>query len=201
MIRQLIWNYKQARKMRRWQAAGRPIPMPGVAKRAMLRETALRHKLTVFVETGTHRGETPWVLKDVFERIYTIEIEPAKVDAAKRKFARHPHVECLLGDSGKVLPQVLAKLNKPALFWLDGHFMDEHSGDPNDPTPVSAEVRMVLDHPVQDHVILIDDARLFGTPGYPTLDAVRGEVERRRPDLAWSVELDVIRLVPILGSD
>lgn len=55
---------------------------------------------------------------------------------------------------------------------------------------------MVLAHPVRGHVILIDDARLFGTPGYPTLEAVRGEVERQRPDLDWSVELDVIRLVP-----
>mgnify|MGYP003386885781 CR=1 FL=1 len=196
MIRQLLRRYKQARKMRQRLAAGKPIPMPGVAKRALLREVAERHKLGVFVETGTHRGETPWALRDVFGKIYTIEIEPLKVEAAKKLFAKCPHVECLQGDSGKVLPQVLAKLDKPALFWLDGHFMDEHSGDPNDPTPVSAEVKMVLEHPVRGHVILIDDARLFGTPGYPTLEAVRGEVMRRRPDLEWSVELDVIRLVP-----
>jgi hypothetical protein len=46
-------------------------------------------------------------------------------------------------------------------------------------------------------VIIIDDARLFGTdPGYPTLEEVNSLVKEWQPDLDVEVELDSIRVTP-----
>ena len=50
-------------------------------------------------------------------------------------------------------------------------------------------------HPVKNHVILIDDARLFnGTNGYPTLGEVKEAAETTRPDFSFYVEQDIIRI-------
>lgn len=197
-VRDGLRAWKDARKLRRWEAAGRPVPPPSVAKRQILRDYVRQTGARVFVETGTHQGLTAQALADVCPQVFTIEIEPAKVAAARARFARRPGVRVLEGDSGKVLPQVLAELKEPALFWLDGHYMtDGRSGNPDEHTPISAEIRAVLDHPIRNHVILIDDARLFtGRDDYPSLEALRQTVEQRRPDLHWSVECDIIRLTP-----
>ncbi len=171
--------------------------MPGAAKRELLSEMARRHGLRVFVETGTHRGDTVAALRAVFQRLVTIELEPAKVAAARRRFAGDAGVEVLEGDSAQVLPGVVAGLAERALFWLDGHYMGPGSGDAARRTPISAEIEAVLRHKIRDHVILIDDARYFvGRGGYPRLDELRASVAALRPDLAWSVEHDVIRLEP-----
>jgi hypothetical protein len=190
-------SLRAARKVRRWHNAGRPVPPPSAVKRLVLRAYAQHFRSAVFVETGTHRGDTVAAVRPLVARVDTIEIEPAKVAAAKRRFAGDHAIRILEGDSGKLLPKVLADLTQPALFWLDGHFMGTGSGDPEHHTPISVELDAVLDHPVRNHVILIDDARLFdGTNDYPRLDDLRNAVARKRPDLHWLVRHDSIRITP-----
>lgn len=191
----------ERRRFARWVAEGRPLPMPGSAKRETLRQVARRHGPRVFVETGTHRGDTVAALRAEFDRLVTIELEPAKVEAARIRFRGDPAIEVLEGDSAVVLPQVVAALAQPALFWLDGHYMGPGSGDATNHTPISAEIESVLRHPVRRHVVLIDDARLFvGADGYPPLADLERSVKALRPDLTWSVEHDVIRLEPPLRA-
>lgn len=194
-MRQLLRDIKQSIKFARWRMRGRPGTPPSIAKRHTLAAYAKEFGVQVFVETGTHRCETTWFLRRHFRELHTIEVEPAKVAAAKRLCDGQPHIHVYEGDSGKVLPQVLAKLTEPALFWLDGHYMDAHSGDPNNKTPASAELLAVLRHPVKDHVIVIDDASLFnGRDGYPSMDELLAVVKRERPDLHALVAHNSIRL-------
>ncbi|MBL8758257.1 MAG: hypothetical protein JNK35_07510 [Phycisphaerae bacterium] len=196
-IREAVRAYRQGRKVTRWERAGRPLPMPSAAKRRTLREYAQRFGVGVFVETGTHRGDTIAALLGACPRIVSIEIEPGKVRAARARFAGRAGVEILEGDSGTVLPTVLAGLDRPALFWLDAHYMGAGSGKADDQTPISGELAAILSHPVKGHVVVIDDARLFnGTDGYPTLEAVRQAIAKQRPDLHWEVSLDLIRITP-----
>ncbi len=196
-IREALRAYRQARKVRRWERDGKPIPMPSAAKRRTLRGYAEKYRLAVFIETGTHRGDTIAALRGACGRIVSIELEPSKVVAARARFASVPGVEILEGDSGVVLPGVLAALDRPALFWLDAHYMGAGSGRVDDQTPISGELAAVLAHPVKGHVIVVDDARLFtGRDGYPTLEAVRQAIAKARPDVEWAVEFDLIRLTP-----
>ena len=51
----------------------------------------------------------------------------------------------------------------------------------------------MLTHDRDDHVVLIDDARLFGTGDYPTIDDVRAQVARHRPNWLVDVHTDIIR--------
>ena len=142
---------------------------PDNAKRRLLRATAERHGLRVLVETGTYMGETAWALRQVFDRIETIELEPKLAGLARVRFASSPSVHVHEGDSAVVLPGILAALGEPAVFWLDAHpSTDRTAGD--GAIPLRAELDAIAGHPVSGHVVLIDDLRYLGTPGFPVRD-------------------------------
>jgi hypothetical protein len=162
------------RKRRAWLTAGRPLPVPSSIKHEILGDHADRYGLHTLVETGTFRGGTIEALRDRFARIYSIELDDTLYERARRRFADVPHVTILHGDSALMLPTVLAMLGEPALFWLDGHYSGPGTAKGRRETPIEEEIRAVLAHPVAGHVILVDDARVFGSwPDYPTIDEFR----------------------------
>jgi hypothetical protein len=185
------------RKRRQWERQGRPAPPPSAVKHVIVIEHARRHRLETFVETGTFRGDTTAALRGVVRRIYTIELDDRLHARARARFAGDRAITPLHGDSARVLPEVLAELKAPALFWLDAHYSSGVTARGSEDTPVLAELDLILGHPVRGHVILIDDAREFGRdPAYPTLAALERHVRRHDPALTFAVEDDVIRIVP-----
>jgi hypothetical protein len=64
-------------------------------------------------------------------------------------------------------------------------------------TPISAEINTVLASPIDGHVILVDDARLFdGTHDYPVLDELIRAV-RAEGRFNVAVLADIIRFTPL----
>jgi hypothetical protein len=81
-------------------------------------------------------------------------------------------LQFLLGSSVEVLPKVLADLDEPALFWLDGHWTAGASAGPtageDSQCPVLEELQTVDAYPFAERsCILVDDARLFLGPPPP----------------------------------
>jgi hypothetical protein len=61
---------------------------------------------------------------------------------------------------------------------------------------VPEELAAILNSPLQ-HVILIDDARLFnGTRSYPTLEEINSIVRTAGKNYSIDVKDDIIRLIP-----
>jgi hypothetical protein len=108
-------------------------------------------------------------------------------------------VTLLQGDSGEVLASIVAQLESPALFWLDAHYSEGNTARGSLETPVRRELEVILRSP-PDHVILVDDARSFGTGDYPSLDAVQALVEELRSGWKCYVATDVIRIHPPLAK-
>jgi hypothetical protein len=188
---------RDRRKRRAWLAAGRPAPAPSVVKHDIVRHHADRYGLATLVETGTYMGGTIEALEDRFARIYSIELDDALYERARARFAHLPHVTILHGDSAQMLPELLAQLREPALFWLDGHYSGPGTAKGRRETPIVEEILAVLAHPVAGHVILVDDARVFGTwPDYPTLAEFRRIVTTRAPALEFTIADDIIRIHP-----
>jgi hypothetical protein len=184
-------------RIREWERKGRPVPPPNVLKQQVLREYARRYGVRVFIETGTLLGEMDFVLKDQFARMVTIELSPEFHARAVRRLGRFRHIECLRGDSGALLPSVLAGITEPCLLWLDAHYSAGKTAKGDLETPISVELDAVLRHPVRGHVVLIDDARLFdGTHDYPPLNNLEHRVREVRPDLKFEVLDDSIRITP-----
>ena len=145
----------------RWKLSGRPAPPPHSAKQKVVKEFQKRFKLTTFVETGTYLGDMVNVAKGRFSRVYSIELSSELAANAQRRFATDKNVTILAGDSSELLPSILAEINTPCLFWLDGHFSGGNTARGNSDYPILGELTHIAGHSISGHVILIDDARLF----------------------------------------
>ena len=165
------------RHLPRLASVGWSAPLPPLLKRSFLKGIAQDEKARVFVETGTYLGDTSWWFRNDFERLYTIEVDPFLHDQAKGRFARMHHIEALLGDSSSVLVSVVPGIESKAMFWLDGHYSAGITGSGESHCPVMAELAAIYEHARAPFVIVIDDARCFGTdPAYPTVTAVREHI-------------------------
>jgi len=176
-----------------WILRGRPQRSPHLLKQKVVRAYGERFGLKTLVETGTYYGEMVAAMKSRFARIYSIEFVPALAERARRKFARDPHIRIFCGDSRIVMPEVLALLTGPTLFWLDAGYYSWVGMQP-DKQRLSAELEMILSHPYP-HVVLLDDARgLTGQDGVPSVGDVTSYVESKFPQRTVEVEYDIMRI-------
>ncbi len=149
-----------------------------------------------FIETGTYRGDMVYAMKNQFHAIISIELsadlmEPGEGSLLRLATHRHStgrwwhncttsqqHFEHMLVLAGRAL---FSRRHRK------GHRQNS----------VAKEIATILRHKIRDHVILIDDARCFdGTHDYPALNDLQEFVALSRPDYAFSVANDVIRIHP-----
>jgi hypothetical protein len=179
-----------------WQLRGKPIRSPHLLKQRTVREFGERFGLRILIETGTYYGEMISAVKKSFDRIYSVEFDPALAQRAVRIFARDPKVQILEGDSEQVLPALLKLVTQPALFWLDAGYYG-WAGQEFDRRRLSVELESILRHPVKGHVILMDDAHgLNGKNGALTVPELKSRIESEFPGHKVDVEYDILRITP-----
>ena len=115
-----------------------------------------------FVETGTFHGAGVEVAIEAgMSDIRSVETHYDFFIECKNAFCDDTRVQLWHGDSLDLLPTMIEGISDRITFWLDAH-------DGNSPTsgknraPLLEELKIIGQHPVKDHVILIDDVRLFG---------------------------------------
>jgi hypothetical protein len=176
-----------------WILRGRPERSPHLLKQIVVRRYGFSYDLKTLVETGTYYGEMVAAMKNNFDHIYSIEFVPELAQRAMRKFAPYKHIRIFCGDSRVVMPEVLAMLTGPALFWLDAGYYG-WVGIRTNEQRLSAELEMILKHP-HPHIILLDDARgLTGRDGIPSVDDVKNYVESKFPERSVEVLDDIMRI-------
>lgn len=188
---------REAEKLREWEAKGRPAPPPHILKQRVLREHSQKYGLRTLVETGTYCGDMVEAMRGAFDRIYSIELSEELWRKAKTRFDGQRHIEILHGDSGKVLKDLMKRIDGPSLFWLDGHYSAGVTAKGDKDTPIYEEFEHILGAPDRRHVVIVDDARLFGTDAaYPSLDELRAFITSRRTNVEIVVKDDSIRVLP-----
>lgn len=174
---------------------GIPKELTLIVKRAIGAQT--------FVETGTAGGDTASWAANEFERVVSIEIDPGQYGTAASRLRKKANVELHLGASEAILPAVLGKLAAPAIVWLDAHWSGPGSGGESNECPLLQEIAAV-DSAGADHVIMIDDARLFlNAPGpplhaehWPSFEQISTALRRRAADSYILVHDDIILRLP-----
>lgn len=194
-----IKQFKERRKLKAWIKAGKPVPPPPLAKRAMHLEYAEKFGLKIFVETGTFLGDTVEAMRPHFDRIYSIELADKYYERAVRRFSGVSSVKLLQGDSGDRMPEVVGELDGPTLFWLDGHYSGGDTAKGDLAAPVWAELKAIFGGMKHPFVVLIDDARCFtheGSKSYPAVSDIEAWVAEQDGKFKIEVEMDCIRITP-----
>ncbi len=190
-----IDGLRQRMALGHWERERRTLPPPHIVKERVVIAYGRRFSLDTLVETGTYLGAMVRATRGTFRCIISIELDPDLYERARQKLAEPGHVSILNGDSAEVLRRLLRELHEPCLFWLDAHHSGVLTAHGRLESPVMLELRHILDHPTEDHVVLIDDAHAFvGRGGYPTIPELRATVAASRPGWVCEVEDDIIRL-------
>jgi len=189
--------WQLAKSYKHWKHGGLPVPAPHPVKRALLLREALRIKAGCFVETGTFTGDTVWFMRDKLAKVYSIEVQPQLAALASGLFRNDPRVEIIEGDSATALADLVKRINGTTLFWLDGHYSAGLTARGASDCPIYDELRCVFGKCRQRWVVLIDDARCFGSEkDYPSLPELAKFVESVLPGAEFRTEHDMIRIVP-----
>ena len=160
-------------------------------------------QISDFVETGTNRAETAVWASAHFERVFTIEADGALHERAVETFGHHKNIRFLRGDSRAHIQSVLTSLTEPAIFWLDAHWCGEDTFGKAEECPVVGELELLNTSEV-DHLVLIDDARLFLAPPpapheashWPDIATICGLLAPRARSRYVVVHDDVVVAVP-----
>ena len=179
-----------------WKLRGEPVRSPHLLKQRTVREYAERFGLRVLVETGTYYGEMVAAMKKRFAEIYSVEYDRALAARAQKKFSSLPHVHIVEGDSQKAIPEIIGRLQQPALFWLDAGYYG-WAGLQGDKQRLTSELEAILHDQRYGHVILMDDARgLNGQNGAPTVEQLKQRIETDFPGRKVEVKHDILRITP-----
>lgn len=118
-----------------------------------------------FIETGSHYGYALETARQYgFDIVHGIELKEELYLYCKDRFANDLKVKMWLGDSVDVLKELMPGLTTPATLWLDAHASGpDLPGGVYGGSPLLKEIESIALSPCKEHVLLIDDCRLFGS--------------------------------------
>lgn len=121
----------------------------------------------LFIETGSCNGEGIQRALDAgFHRVKSVEAMPEYYNQSSDRFKGNLFVQCYFGSSFEKLPEMIERLNFPAVFFLDAHpagpgtagHVEILAGksDYGQNYIITRELEVILSH-MPDHLIIIDD--------------------------------------------
>lgn len=149
----------------------------------------------MMIETGTFRGVTAARCARLFDKVFTIELEPTLAREAAEYLRAWPNVEAIEGDGLAMLPAVLARADvRDVLVFLDGHFSGGVTAHGDVPEPAVLEVEAIAKYREKIRAIIVDDFRCFGTEaGMPSKADILRSLEHHFNDgYEIAVHLDQI---------
>jgi hypothetical protein len=179
-----------------WILRGKPQRSPHLLKQKTVAEYGKNFGMRILIETGTYYGEMVSAMKSRFDAIYSVEQNAELAARAKKQFANYSQVKIIQGDSQTALPELLKSLDKPALFWLDAGYYG-WSNEQVDKKRLGVELDAILNHKLNGHVILMDDAHgLNGENGALTIEDVKKKILSDFPNRKVEVAFDILRITP-----
>lgn len=165
-------------------------------KHNVVRRYASKYKIDTFVETGTFKGNMVNAVIDLFDSIYTIELDAGLYKRAKQRFVNHDNVFVFNGDSGKVLKDIVKIIDKPVIFWLDAHYSGKGTSIGEFVSPIIQELDSIYFNFSEKKIILIDDVRLFQDGTFsPDLSTLIKYVKALDDGCDIEIKNDIIRIV------
>lgn len=161
--------------------------------------------LKVFVETGTYEGKSSKWAAAHFDKVYTIELHQPYFEKVSNKYSHIGNIDFLLGDSRVELKNILARLEEPALFWLDAHWSGgsaQAAYQREDECPLIEELEAIVSSNL-NHFIIVDDARLFLNPPKKPHHPDQWPAYQKIKDLlsGWCCRVEKDRIIAVPEKD
>ena len=121
-------------------------------------------KTNHYIETGTYLGDGIKCVLNNYGNIHSIELAEKWYDYNKEQFKNNTNVKMYLGDSKKILPELLNNINEPVTIYLDAHFSGGTTAFGEEEVPLLFELECLKNRKYDD-IIIIDDCRLLGKTG------------------------------------
>ena len=115
----------------------------------------------VFIETGSAAGDgIVAALNAGFPIVHSVEVSDYYYNICAELFERNENVFLHHGQSTDKLHKILFKINEKCVFWLDAHWCGGATGGEGYGIPIMEELKIIANHRIKNHTILIDDMRL-----------------------------------------
>jgi len=121
-------------------------------------------KTKQYIETGTYLGDGIKAVLNDYKIIHSIELSEKWYQHNVTQFKNNNNVKMYLGDSKKILPELLKTLNEPITIYLDAHYSGGTTAFGEEEVPLLFELE-ILKQRKYDDIIIIDDCRLLGKTG------------------------------------
>lgn len=166
-----------------------------------------------FVETGTYLAETLMSVSPNFLYNWSIEAQESCFQHSLIR-TQHPvrkNVKLFHGESPEILPEILSEIDKRpesdkrCVFFLDAHFSgrindaaesqaNTHTSEIYGHCPLIQEIEEIGKHKEKNHMILIDDIRMMGTPGWPTIEKTLESLKsiNQKYSFRYCTDLDIL---------
>ena len=115
----------------------------------------------VFIESGTLNGETTFQIEPLFDEVYTVEINERFYKRVVEKYKGNK-IQFILGNSSQKFIEFLPMINKPAIFFLDGHWSGGDTGRCEKDCPLYEELDIINKMFKHEAILIVDDMRLCG---------------------------------------
>ena len=180
--------------LRNWLNRSSLNPL-SIIKQRTVKRYAKQFSLNTLIETGTCGGDMLYATRKTFKKIHSIELSKILYKYAKKRLAKYKHISLYQGNSSEVLPKLLTNIRQHCLFWLDAHYSGGNSAKGELLTPIMLELNTIFRNSPFNHVLLIDDAKLFvGKNDYPTLKELNDYILSLCNDFILTVKYDIIRI-------
>jgi hypothetical protein len=121
-------------------------------------------KTSHYIETGTYLGNGIKNVLDNYNYIHSIELSKKWYDYNVKQFKNNKNTKIYLGDSKRVLAELLDTIYEPVTVFLDAHYSGGKTEFGDEETPLLFELK-ILQNRKYDDIIIIDDCRLLGKTG------------------------------------
>ena len=113
-------------------------------------------KTNHYIETGTYLGNGIKSVFDDYNYVHSIELSEKWYEYNKEQFKYSDNIKLYLGDSKKILPELLDNIHEPVTVYLDAHYSGGSTAFGDEETPLLFELE-ILKNRIYDDIIIIDD--------------------------------------------
>jgi hypothetical protein len=147
-----------------WQLATCRFRNPhSYLKYLMIRRVGEATRSRTFVESGTFLGGTASRCAGIFDRVYTVELDPGLADRARQNLASHRNVTVIQGDGLAEIDRLFSSgAVAEILVFLDGHYSGVGTAKGVLVEPAVKEIEMLTRYRHLVNAVVIDDFRAFG---------------------------------------